>query len=144
MSTEDEELSAENNVEAMKNDHLKNLLTFLFLREKRLRESNKLSSWLQTENIKRHHLLAEYESNNSNIYQDPEIKKIAIEQIALSGKMYKTVEDKHKELLRFIQNGDCLVKYYINSGEQLVYPSTIEIQQMDNASLVLDIVKNKK
>jgi len=123
--------------EELKNVHLKNLLTFLFFREKRVRESIKLRGWLDKEDVKRHHLADEYKVNN--IYQDPEIKKIALEQIALSGKMYKIVEDKYKELSRFIQNGDCLVKSHINDGEHSVYPDDTEIQQMDVASLVLDI-----
>lgn len=131
--------SGENyNVEKMKIDHLKNLLTFLFLREKRLRESTRLDSWLGREKVKIHHLLEEYKVNN--LYQDQEIKKIALEQIELSEKMYKIVEDKYKKLLRFIQNGDCLVKSHINGGEHSVYPDVTEIQQIDNASLVLDIV----
>jgi len=122
--------------EELKNVHLKNLLTYLFFREKRVRESIKLRSWLDKEDVKRHHLADEYKVNN--IYQDPEIKKIALEQIALSGKMYKIVEDKYKELSRFIQNGDCLVKSHINDGEHSVYPSDTEIQQMDVDSLILD------
>jgi hypothetical protein len=124
--------------EELKNVHLKNLLTFLFFREKRVRESVKLKAWMEKENVKRYHLSDEYKVNN--IYQDPEIKKIALEQIELSGKMYKIVEDKYNELLRFIQNGDCLVKSHINDGEHSVYPSETEIQQMDITSLVLDIV----
>ena len=123
--------------EELKNVHLKNLLTFLFFREKRVRESIKLRAWMDKEDMKRHQLAEEYRVNN--IYQDPEIKKIALEQIALSGKMYKIVEDKYKELSRFIQNGDCLVKSHINDGEHSVYPDDTEIQQMDVASLVLDI-----
>jgi hypothetical protein len=125
-------------VEELKNVHLKNLLTFLFFREKRVRESINLRAWLDKENVKKHHLLDEYKVNN--IYLDPEIKKIALEQIPLSENMYKIVEDKYNELLRFIQNGDCLVKSHINDGEYSVYPSANEIQQMDNANLVLDIV----
>jgi hypothetical protein len=128
------------NVEKMKIDHLKNLLTFLFFREKRVKEYVNLKAWLDNENVKRHHLAEEYKANNH--YQDPEIKKIALEQITLSGNMYNIVEDKYRELLRFIQNGDCLVKSHINVGEHSAYPSAIEIQQINNASLVLDIVSS--
>ena len=113
--------------------HLKNLLVFTHLREKRSKELSKLSSWLACEQIKIFNLQKEYRTND--LYKDPEIEPIVLMQIDLSIKVNNIVERKYKELARFIKNGDLLLKSCINDALLCSYPSTTEIEQMDNADI---------
>ena len=130
------------NVSEIKIAHLKHLLSFASLREKRNNEIYKLKIWLNKEYIRCREMKEEYRLNT--IYSDPEVKEIVQMQIDLAEKLYNIIDKKHNELVRFVQNGDCLLKTHANNDVQFqfAYPSTIEIEQMDIAPLVLDIGVN--
>ena len=110
-------------------DNLKYFVSYVYMRDKRKEEIEKLNKWMVNQNILNNDLIKDYGTNT--LYKDPEVKQIVTEQIKSAEQLYKLMEKKRDELVRFVQHGDLSISSYINDKSHLAYPSDEELKKMD-------------
>lgn len=109
---------------------LKYLLSYIYLRDKRLIEMNKLKHWLDQQDTINQHLIQEYKTNT--LYQDIEVQKIVLSQIENTEKLYFMMRVKYDKLLRFVKNGNYVLSPYLDEKTYSSYPTDAEMQHMEN------------
>ena len=108
---------------------LKYLLSYIYLRDKRLIEMNKLKHWLDQQDTINQHLIQEYKTNT--LYQDIEVQKIVLSQIENTEKLYCMMRVKYDKLLRFVKNGNYVLSPYLDEKTYSSYPTDAEMQHME-------------
>ena len=110
-------------------DNLKYFVSYAHMRNKRKEEIEKLDKWMVNQNILNNDLIKDYGTNT--LYKDPEVKQIVAEQIKSAEQLYKLMEKKREDLVRFVQHGDFAISSHINDKSYLAYPSAEELKKMD-------------
>lgn len=110
-------------------DNLKYFVSYAHMRNKRKEEIEKLDKWMVNQNILNNDLIKDYGTNT--LYKDPEVKQIVAEQIKSAEQLYKLMEKKREDLVRFVQYGDLAISSHISDKSHLAYPSAEELKKMD-------------